>query len=264
MNVRLLELYVSGREKDILFLHIRDETEQTRLTYHTDTHEISWEENALGIFLKKHETQLRKILHIGGKNNHYNKGFQLRFSLVTDREVSRFNRYETVIALDRRDDEGKIYPVADSETTVRYFAYTDGCFFERLGKGGFAVLIRNAVGKFNLITRQVNLQNSNTIELLAVIVALKSIPATIPARIITDSRYVKKGITEWIIHWKNNDWHTAMGNKVRNIEYWQELDSLIQNRYTEFQWIKGHAGHFENQLCHKYAQQAARKKKDEG
>jgi len=78
-------------------------------------------------------------------------------------------------------------------------------------------------------------------------------------RIISDSRYVIKGLTEWVFNWKLNDWHTAQGEKVKNIEYWQEFDKLTENKYIEFEWVKGHSSQYENSICDFYAKMLAKR-----
>lgn len=76
-------------------------------------------------------------------------------------------------------------------------------------------------------------------------------------RIVTDSQYVRKGITEWIFYWKLNGWLTANGRQVRNIEFWKKFDRLTENKYIEFQRVKSHSGHFENTICDLYAKEKA-------
>jgi len=135
--------------------------------------------------------------------------------------------------------------------------FTDGCYLEKFGQGAFAVIIKKLNGKLDLVAKKTEADSSSLIELIAVIEGLKSLPSADYLRIISDSRYVIKGLTEWIFNWKLNDWHTAQGEKVKNIAYWQEFDLLTEGKYVEFEWVKGHSSHFENTLCDFYAKQTA-------
>jgi ribonuclease HI len=78
---------------------------------------------------------------------------------------------------------------------------------------------------------------------------------------VTDSQYVRKGLTEWIINWKLNNWTTANGEKVKNIEYWKRFDRLTDDRYIEFKYVKSHSGHFENTMADLYARDMAKQPK---
>ena len=78
-------------------------------------------------------------------------------------------------------------------------------------------------------------------ELLAPIEALKTLKINSKVEIITDSKYVKLGITEWINNWKKNGWKTSNKKEVKNIQLWKELDSLVNNFDVEWSWVKGHS-----------------------
>jgi len=88
---------------------------------------------------------------------------------------------------------------------------------------------------------------NNRMELLAVIEALQSLAQPVEARVYTDSQYVQKGISQCIHGWKRNGWKTADKNPVKNKELWIELDELRKKHEIEWHWVKGHAGHPENE-----------------
>lgn len=125
--------------------------------------------------------------------------------------------------------------------------YTDGSYNEKTNKGAFSILVKNLDGSYEETAQPSNSQSSSLIELEAVIYALTHYEGDL--RIVTDSQYVIKGITQWIIYWKRNNWMTANGTKAKNVGQWQKLDHLCQNRYIEFMWVKGHSQHFENDYC---------------
>ena len=118
--------------------------------------------------------------------------------------------------------------------------YTDGSCLENPGDGGWAAIIIINKQKKIISGNQRNTTN-NRMELLAPIKALKTLQINSEIEIITDSKYVKLGITEWIYNWKKNGWKTANKKKVKNIELWKELDSLVENFNIKWSWVKGHS-----------------------
>ena len=118
--------------------------------------------------------------------------------------------------------------------------YTDGSCLENPGNGGWAAIIIINKEKIIIYGNQKNTTN-NRMELLAPIEALKTLEINSEIEIITDSKYVKLGITEWINNWKKNGWKTANKKEVKNIELWKELDSLVENFNIKWSWVKGHS-----------------------
>ena len=118
--------------------------------------------------------------------------------------------------------------------------YTDGSCLENPGDGGWAAIIIFDKQKKIISGNQKNTTN-NRMELLAPIEALKTLKINSEIEIITDSKYVKSGITEWINNWKKNGWKTANKKEVKNIELWKELDSLVENFNIKWSWVKGHS-----------------------
>jgi len=88
---------------------------------------------------------------------------------------------------------------------------------------------------------------NNRMEMTAVIEALKSIKEPAELLITTDSKYVIQGIEEWLVQWKKRGWRTASKKPVKNVDLWQELDQLVGLHNVRWQWVKGHAGHEENE-----------------
>ena len=88
---------------------------------------------------------------------------------------------------------------------------------------------------------------NNRMELMAAIQALESLKRESTARLFTDSTYVRDGITQWIHNWKRNGWKTAAKKPVKNVDLWQRLDDALRGHEVEWIWVKGHAGHAENE-----------------
>ena len=94
---------------------------------------------------------------------------------------------------------------------------------------------------------------NNRMELMAVIRGLEALTRTSEVRVTTDSQYVKNGITQWIHNWKRNGWKTAAKKPVKNADLWQELEQAAARHRVEWAWIKGHAGHAENERADELA-----------
>ena len=131
------------------------------------------------------------------------------------------------------------------------FAYTDGACSGNPGPGGWGVLMRamdgNTVVKERELAGGEALTTNNRMELMAAISALEALARPSEITIVTDSAYVKNGVTEWIHGWKRNGWRTAARAPVKNVELWQRLDAAQARHKVVWRWIKGHAGHAENE-----------------
>ncbi len=139
--------------------------------------------------------------------------------------------------------------------------YTDGACSGNPGPGGWGTVILVDGTETPLSAGDKNTTN-NRMELLAVIEGLKhiSMRADLSARpitIVTDSQYVKNGITEWIINWKKNGWKTAAKKPVKNQDLWIALDELVLKFTIEWQWVKGHSGDKYNEMCDQLAVKAS-------
>ena len=99
--------------------------------------------------------------------------------------------------------------------------------------------------------------SSTLAELHAAIRGLEILSISKKIRIVTDSQYVRKGLSEWIWNWKLNDWHTANGTKVKNIDDWKRFEKLTDGKYIEIEWVKSHRNHLQNILCDSLAKSAA-------
>jgi ribonuclease HI len=131
------------------------------------------------------------------------------------------------------------------------FAYTDGACSGNPGPGGWGVLLiareDGAVVKERELSGGEALTTNNRMELLAAISALETLAKPSEITVVTDSAYVKNGVTEWIHGWKRNGWRTAGKDPVKNAELWQRLDLAQARHRVQWRWIKGHAGHEENE-----------------
>ena len=124
--------------------------------------------------------------------------------------------------------------------------YTDGACRGNPGPGGWGVLLRSKSHEKELCGGALETTN-NQMELLAAIKALESLKEPCQVELFTDSNYVKKGITEWIINWKKNGFKNSKKKPVVNAELWMRLDTIASQHKVNWQWVKGHAGHIDNE-----------------
>ena len=132
--------------------------------------------------------------------------------------------------------------------------YTDGACRGNPGKGGWGVLLRYNDAEKTLYGGE-KLSTNNRMELTAVIKGLEALTKSCQIKITTDSKYVLQGVTEWMPNWKKRNWRTANKKPVLNIELWQQLDVLVAQHEIEWEWVKGHSGHPENELADQLANQ---------
>jgi len=139
------------------------------------------------------------------------------------------------------------------------FAYTDGACSGNPGPGGWGVLLQAVDGgevrKERALKGGEAETTNNRMELLAAINALEVLQRPSALTIITDSAYVKNGIETWLHGWKRNGWRTASKKPVKNVELWQRLDAAQARHEVRWEWVKGHAGHPENERADQLARE---------
>jgi ribonuclease HI len=146
--------------------------------------------------------------------------------------------------------------------TARVEIFTDGACSGNPGAGGWGAILRYKDVEKELSGGEENTTN-NRMELMAVISALSALKTVCNISLYTDSKYVMCGVTEWMPNWKQNGWRTSNKKKdVKNIDLWQKLDELAQKHEIRWIWVKGHAGHAENERCDALARAEVQKIKD--
>lgn len=134
------------------------------------------------------------------------------------------------------------------------YIYSDGACKGNPGVGGWGALLVSAGHRKEISGGEANTTN-NRMEMTAVIRALESLKRPSTVEVHTDSQYVQKGISEWMTGWKRRNWHTADGKPVKNQDLWLQLDALSQLHKIEWKWVRGHAGHPENERADALANQ---------
>lgn len=131
--------------------------------------------------------------------------------------------------------------------------YTDGACRGNPGPGGWGVLLRYNNIEKELYGAQLNTTN-NQMELTAAIQGLNAITRPCNVVLVTDSEYVKNGVTKWLAGWRVRNWKAANGKLVKNIELWQQLDAAIKRHIeVKLEWVRGHSGHPENERADQLA-----------
>lgn len=135
--------------------------------------------------------------------------------------------------------------------------YTDGACSGNPGPGGWGCILRYKGTEKELFGGELGTTN-NRMEMKAVISGLAALKRPCTVAVYTDSQYVQKGISEWIWGWKKRDWKTADNKPVKNADLWQELDALVKKHKVSWHWVKGHAGHPENERADALARQGVK------
>jgi len=212
-------------------------------------------DDAIANFLRNNAYQINKILRNKRKSTFY-EGFSLTIVIRDQKDVAAFNDKSKIVVLDQLSEERQSYVIDEGKENI-IEVFTDGSFKEKFNTGGLAYIIKDKNGEYKLYKEKSKHKSSSLIELEAAIAALKHLSNEKYIRIITDSQYVRKGLTEWIVNWQLNGWKTANGQDVKNKKYWLAFDELTKGKYIEFEWVKAHSNQFENTLADLFAEDVA-------
>jgi ribonuclease HI len=139
--------------------------------------------------------------------------------------------------------------------TNRIVIYTDGACSGNPGPGGWGAILRTGEHEKELSGGDDETTN-NRMELMAAIAALEELKQPSPIDLFTDSTYVRDGIMKWIHNWKRNGWKTAAKKPVKNVDLWKRLELAMERHKIEWHWVKGHAGHPDNERADELARNA--------
>ena len=135
---------------------------------------------------------------------------------------------------------------APGPTAAKVVVFTDGACSGNPGPGGWGAILMFGDKRKELAGGEAVTTN-NRMELMAAISALEALKRPCTVELHTDSKYVQDGISKWIKGWKRNGWKTAEKKDVKNAELWQRLDAARNTPQVDWRWVKGHAGHVENE-----------------
>ena len=147
---------------------------------------------------------------------------------------------------------------AKRQPSAEVILFTDGACSGNPGPGGWAYILRHPEsGRESAASGSDPDTTNNRMEMLAAVIALQALKEPCSVILTTDSQYVRQGITQWIHNWKKRDWKTADKKPVKNADLWQRLDKETARHSVDWRWVKGHAGHRENEMCDDLARNAA-------
>jgi len=132
-------------------------------------------------------------------------------------------------------------------------AFTDGACAGNPGPGGWAAILRAADGQERELSGYDPATTNNRMELQAAIAALSALSEPSEVDLSTDSQYLQQGMLSWLAKWKRNGWRTADRKPVKNVDLWQRLDEAMKQHDVRWHWVKGHAGHAENERADQLA-----------
>ncbi len=135
---------------------------------------------------------------------------------------------------------------------TRVDVYTDGACSGNPGPGGWGAILTSGENEREISGGEADTTN-NRMELMAAIMALETMKRPVEVHLHTDSTYVRDGITKWIHGWKKNGWRTAAKKPVKNADLWQRLEEAAARHTVEWHWVKGHAGHPQNERADELA-----------
>ena len=149
-------------------------------------------------------------------------------------------------------------PHADTPHANTIDIFTDGACSGNPGPGGWGAVLRYKGHEKEICGGEAQTTN-NRMELMAAIMALEALKSPCEVELSTDSQYVQKGIGEWLPNWIRRGWKTAAGQPVKNQDLWMRLDAAAKPHAVRWKWVKGHAGHVENERVDKLARAEAEK-----
>jgi ribonuclease HI len=143
-----------------------------------------------------------------------------------------------------------------ARTLQKVELFTDGACLGNPGPGGWAALLRAGTREKALVGAEAMTTN-NRMELMAAIAGIEALKRACTVAVTTDSQYVRRGVEEWMPRWKANGWKTSDKQPVKNRDLWERLDAALASHDVRWHWVKGHAGHAENERVDALAREAA-------
>lgn len=261
LRLRIIKLEIkieSVQDTKISCLLVKDDT-NVRLNYFPDKKAIEFsEENILTQIIHKNRFQFEKVMSSAVKGN-IRMGQIINCVFIEGFNFLRDADFYRIIQIDRRSEKLAI-TTCDNESEGFHKIYADGSFFCKTGKSGYGGFIETPDGNQEKFYQSFSDCSNNLMELMAVTEGLKRMQNIERIQVNTDSRFVIRGLTQWVHFWRHNTWQTAYGSKVKFAKHWQQADRLCEGKLIEFRWIKGHSGHPKQSLCDQIARESANNK----
>ena len=251
-----LSIRIEAFDESKINCYIFNGTENNRLDYYLENENILLKKkNHLATIIHTNQHQFKKVIRSASKGiirigQIINCVFIEDFNFLEDKDFNRF------IQVDRRNMQLDI-SASDWGTNKIHKIYADGSYVTETRQSGYGGFTEDLEGKQEVFSRSYDDGSSNLMELLAVIDGLQRLQTINKLQVNTDSRYVIRGLVQWVHFWKHNNWQTAYGRDVKYANYWQEAYELCENKIVEFNWIKGHSGNIAQDFCHQLAKKSS-------
>jgi ribonuclease HI len=259
MNAMELANYIlsfSWIDEEQASFMVQDDRKKISVRYNRLNGHFSFDDhNELSETILENQFQLKKIIHSALKGKQPD-GRTIQFSFIKDFPFMRNNDFYCYIQVDRRYNDFDIQ-VKKDETKNIHKLFTDGSYAHDREQSGYAGIIEDPGGNRQIFHASSTVKSSNLIELLAISEGLERLMHVDKIQVNTDSRFVIRGLAQWIYFWKLNNWHTAQGTGVKFVRHWQRLDRLCEGKFLELKWIKAHSGNSNHTLCHQMAKSIA-------
>lgn len=235
---------------------VYDKDKQVKLIYSLGSETVLFEENNyISEILNTNLFQFGKVIRsaIKGKmkpDHTINCVFIEDFNFLNDKDYLKF------IRMDRSRKKLKI-STSESEMENIHKIYADGSFAGITKQSGYGGFIEDPYGNREVYSKSFKGGSSNLMEMLAVTEGLQKLKSIDQIQINTDSRFVIRGLIQWVHFWKHNNWQTAGDSDVKYVHEWKLMDKLCDGKIIEFNWVKGHSGNEEQDFCHNLAKETA-------
>lgn len=241
--------------------HVSDRNENVRLNYFPEKGIIEFAKHGnLEDLIRKYHFQFEKVIRSAIKGN-LSIGQTIHCVFIENFNFLKDDDYTRFIWMDRRKGRLEILTSTTGMSGLHKI-YADGSFADKTKQSGYGGFIEDLNGNREVYNDSFCDGSSNLMELLAVTEGLQRLKKVSKIQVNTDSRYVIRGMVQWVHFWKYNNWQTAYGCEVKSKKNWQKIDKLCEGKFLEFNWIKGHSGHKEQDFCHQLARQSAINIKD--
>ncbi len=252
MQAITFTLLIQAFDQEQIDCLVSNALETNYLTFFLKTNTILFRhENQLATNIRNNKHQFEKILHSAccrplTAGQTISCVFLENFTFLKEEDFLNF------IRIDRREKKLNISTSALGLSGVKKI-YADGSFMPQSRQAGYGGFIENPDGTRKRFSGATQGRSSNLTELLAITKGLQRLQEEEVIQINTDSRFVIRGLCQWVHFWRHNNWQSAYGRDVRHSSYWREADRLCEDKCIEFKWIKAHSGHEKQELCHQLA-----------
>ncbi|MDQ2179102.1 RNase H family protein [Marinifilum sp. D714] len=254
MEVIKINLQVKSIQEDRVECFLSDENEHLRLFYDSEKGEIEFEEELnLAQTILSLQFQFEKVMRSAIKGN-LRPNQTINCVFIEDFRFLEEVDFNAYIRVDRRTDELQI-TTSKTETKSIHKIYADGSHSSEFNQSAYGGFTEDPNGTQQIYSRMIKGGSSNMMELLAILDGLQRLKMVEKIQINTDSRFVIRGLVQWVHFWQHNHWKTVFGRDVQFAKYWKEVNELCKGKLMEFNWIKGHSGDEKQDFCHRLARE---------